>query len=163
MVKNLTLAILTIAILSAPAAHSQGVDIDNVVIVLDASGSMNDTMRDAQGRQVRKIDAAKAALYEVLNQVPETTHIGLFVFSSTKGAGLWFYELGPKDDAKLKQDRLSPNRQLRQARPLSARVESHGIGQPLRHRWRACLPGSRNPAGKPAPGSAGASNHQDGQ
>ena len=99
----LIFAIMSFAILFASRVYSQEVDIDNVVIVLDASGSMNDPMRDAQGKEVKKIDAAKAALYEVLNNVPETTHIGLFVFSSTKGNGVWFYELGPKDDVKLKE------------------------------------------------------------
>ncbi|MBN2589403.1 MAG: VWA domain-containing protein [Sedimentisphaerales bacterium] len=103
MKHNLILAIFTFAILFACRTYSQETDIDNVVIVLDASGSMNEGMRDAQGKEVKKIDAAKAALYEVLNQVPDTTHIGLFVFSSTRGSGVWFYDLGPKDDAKLKQ------------------------------------------------------------
>lgn len=109
--KNLMLAILFIAALFTSQSYSEEVYTDNVVIVLDASGSMNDSMRDAQGNRVRKIDAAKTALHEVLKQVPPTTHIGLLVFSSTKGDGLWFYELGPRDDAKLKQaiDSIEPS------------------------------------------------------
>ncbi|MBN1974240.1 MAG: VWA domain-containing protein [Sedimentisphaerales bacterium] len=103
MKNNLRQAILIIALLFTSRIYPQEVDIDNVVIVLDASGSMAEPMMDARGNRVSKINAARAALYEVLKQVPDTTHIGLLVFSSTKGEGIWFYELGPKDDAKLQQ------------------------------------------------------------
>jgi len=78
-------------------AKAQEVYTDNVVIVFDDSGSMAESMHDSQGGRVDKIDAAKEALYEVLKQIPETTHIGLVTFR--KG---WVYPLGPKDDSKLK-------------------------------------------------------------
>jgi uncharacterized protein YegL len=72
---------------------------DYTVIVLDASGSMGRAMRS---ENVRKIDSAKAALKEVLRQVPETTHVGLLVFSA-KGlrAAEWVYPLGPRDEGTL--------------------------------------------------------------
>lgn len=94
-----------LALLIAPAAWAQGVLTDNVVIVLDASGSMSSNMRDAQGNRVAKIDAAKAALNEVLMRLPKTTNVGLLVFSAANvGIGReWVYPLGgPRDDARLK-------------------------------------------------------------
>ena len=71
---------------------------DNVVIVLDASGSMRKPMR-ATGTP--RMDAAKSALKAVLQQVPESTHIGLLVFSASNVENDWVYRLGPRDDAAL--------------------------------------------------------------
>lgn len=59
---------------------------DAVVIVLDASGSMENVMEGG-----RKIDVAKRALVTVLAHVPNTTHVGLLVFGAENG---WAYELG---------------------------------------------------------------------
>lgn len=72
--------------------------VDNVVIVLDASGSMDDSLGS-----VRKIDAAKVALKEVLKQIPATVHVGLVVFSADNvpNGQEWIYPLGPRDEAKL--------------------------------------------------------------
>ena len=67
---------------------------DNIVIVLDSSGSMRQSMRTAR---MSRMDAAKAALSAVLEHVPENTHIGLLVFSSSTGQHDWFYDLGPVD------------------------------------------------------------------
>ena len=80
-----------------------GVDVytDNVMIVLDASGSMNGNMTDARGRKVNKMDAAKAALLEVLRRVPATTHVGVLVFSASNVSDPWVYPLGPRDDKAL--------------------------------------------------------------
>lgn len=75
-------------------------DYNNVVIVLDASGSMNSKL---SGTSTRKIDAAKQALREVLKQVSADTQIGLLVFSSANLQNDWVYPLGPRDDAKLMQ------------------------------------------------------------
>jgi len=93
-----------LALLIAPAAWAQGVLTDNVAIVLDASGSMSSSMSDAQGNRVVKIDAAKAALNEVLMRLPKTTNVGLLVFSAANvGIGReWVYPLGPRNDAILK-------------------------------------------------------------
>jgi hypothetical protein len=46
--------------------------------------------------------AAKQALHQVLQHVPETTHIGLLVFSSSNVKDPWVYPLGPRDEVKLK-------------------------------------------------------------
>lgn len=85
------------------AAIGQEVYVDNVVIVLDASGSMNDWMA---GTNIRKIDAAKSAIKEVVRNTPPTTQIGLLVFGQYRR---WEYPLGPRNDAQLFQaiDRVS--------------------------------------------------------
>lgn len=86
-----------------PSGAGSGVDVytDNVMIVLDASGSMNGDMSDARGRKVKKMDAAKAALLEVLRHVPTTTHIGVLVFSAANVSDPWIYPLGSRDDKAL--------------------------------------------------------------
>ena len=71
---------------------------DNVVIVLDASGSMKQRMR---GSGVQKMEAAKAALKSVLQNVSETTHIGLLVFSAKNLRNDWVYPLGPREEERL--------------------------------------------------------------
>lgn len=71
---------------------------DNVVIVLDASGSMDERMGS-----VKKIDAAKTALKGVIKEATSQTQIGLVVFSASNLKNEWVYPLGPRDDAKLKQ------------------------------------------------------------
>lgn len=71
---------------------------DNLVIVLDASGSMKDRMPQSG---VTKIDAAKNALRTVLAQLPPTTHVGLLVFSARNVTNPWLYPLGPRRDAEL--------------------------------------------------------------
>ncbi len=73
---------------------------DNVVIVLDASGSMADKMPG--GRQV-KMDAAKSALKQVLQQLSPDIQVGLLVFSGANVPNEWVYPLGPRDDARLVQ------------------------------------------------------------
>ncbi|MCX8036158.1 MAG: VWA domain-containing protein [Candidatus Sumerlaeia bacterium] len=77
---------------------------NNVMIVLDSSGSMDERMAG----NMRKIDAAKKALIEVLNQVPPDTHIGLLVFSARNLQTDYVYPLGPRDDARLRQAILQP-------------------------------------------------------
>jgi hypothetical protein len=52
-------------------------------------------------RGVKKMDAAKSALKEVLRQVPETTHVGLLVFGQLGGEEDWVYPLGPRDEERL--------------------------------------------------------------
>ena len=71
---------------------------DSVIVILDASGSMDLRMGGA-GEQ--KMQAAKAALIEALKQVPATTQIGLLVFSGREAVQGWAYPLGPRDDRKL--------------------------------------------------------------
>jgi len=69
-----------------------------VVIVLDASGSMKQGLA---GTGSDKMTAAKAALKEVLQKVPQSTHIGLLVFSAGNLRNDWVYPLGPRNDAEL--------------------------------------------------------------
>jgi uncharacterized protein YegL len=85
--------LLLVQVLSA-----QEVYVDNVVIILDASGSMSGVM---SGTGIKKITSAKAAIKEVLKTIPGNTQIGLLVFGGR--ANGWVYQLGPRDDAKLLQ------------------------------------------------------------
>ena len=72
--------------------------IDHVVIVLDASGSMKQKM---PGTNQPKMDAAKEALVEVLSNIPQSTHVGLVVFSAADIKDHWVYPLGPRNDDQL--------------------------------------------------------------
>ena len=72
---------------------------DNIVVILDASGSMQDKF--SGDRTKSKMEAAKAALQEVLSKIPGDTHIGLLVFSGANIRNEWIYPLGPKDTQKL--------------------------------------------------------------
>lgn len=98
MKKLLTNMAVCAVLLATSWAWAQGVYTDNIVIVLDASGSMNTPMR---GARMTRMQAAKEALLTALRQVPDTTHIGLLVFSGQGGAKQWIYPLGRRDDEKL--------------------------------------------------------------
>ena len=98
------LVLLLVSSLTATAAYAadgQIDDSDNVVIVLDASGSMNEYIHG-----VRKIDAARNALKQVINQLPDKVRVGIMVFPD-RG---WIYPLSAKDNAKVGQalDSVSP-------------------------------------------------------
>lgn len=67
----------------------------NVVVVLDDSGSMYDPM-GANG-SVRRIDAAKQALVMVLEQLPDETQLGVVALNTRGPAGAWMIPLGPLD------------------------------------------------------------------
>ena len=68
----------------------------NVVVVLDDSGSMKDRMRSAQGR-VRKITAAKQALLTVLEQLPADANVGVALLNGKVNNSPWLIPLGPVD------------------------------------------------------------------
>ena len=70
--------------------------VDNVVIVLDASGSMNGRMGSTS-----KMNAARTSLKVVLKSLPASTHVGLLVFGASNLSNDWVYPLGPRDDATL--------------------------------------------------------------
>jgi hypothetical protein len=70
---------------------------DTVVILLDASGSMKSSFQGG----VSRMTAAKSALKAVLQKVPQSTHVGLLVFSANNLTNDWAYPLGPRDDARL--------------------------------------------------------------
>ena len=72
---------------------------DNIVVILDASGSMQDKF--SGDRTKSKMEAAKEALQEVLAKVPDDTYIGLLVFSGANIQNEWMYPLGAKDTQKL--------------------------------------------------------------
>jgi hypothetical protein len=88
---------LTPLIVAAPLIAAAQDYADCVVIILDASGSMDARMPGG----VKKIDAAKTALQSVLTRIPESTHVGLLVFSGINVPDPWIYPLGPRDNAAL--------------------------------------------------------------
>lgn len=108
---------------------------DNVVIVLDASGSMKQRMR---GSGVQKMEAAKAALKSVLQNLPPTTHIGLLVFSAKNLRNDWVYPLGPREEERLLEaiDQPIPESgtplgeyiKMGADRLLEARAQQYGYG-----------------------------------
>jgi hypothetical protein len=85
------MVLLTVFILLPGTSESETYDADNVVIVFDDSGSMGEYIG-----QIRKIEAAKIALLEVMKDVPANTNIGLVTFHQG-----WVYPLGPFDKAKM--------------------------------------------------------------
>ncbi len=81
------------AVRAAEDAH------DNIVILLDSSGSMAERM---PGTRQDKLTAAKTALKEVLQRLPASTHVGLLVFGGGhQRADDWVYPLGPREDTRL--------------------------------------------------------------
>jgi hypothetical protein len=101
-----SIAVMMGVLLLGSGVAAQEVYVDNVVIVLDASGSMNERMR---GAGPQKISAAKMAIKEVMKGIPQTTQMGLLVFGGNTSG--WVYPLGARDDTKLFQaiDRVTAN------------------------------------------------------
>ncbi len=101
--KNAALIFLSLVFaLMAGISSSQEIstNANNVVIVLDSSGSMNAAM---QGSSIQKMAAAKNALIRVMEQIPENTNVGLLVFGSSNLKNDWVYPLGPMEKAKLEE------------------------------------------------------------
>ena len=98
-------AALCAAALAAPRALSAEVEHDNVVIVLDASGSMGNNMR---GTHVQKMKAAKDALSKVLGKIPPSTYVALLVFSGKNLSNDLVYPLGPRNEARLARAIAAP-------------------------------------------------------
>ncbi len=101
IIRKLAVAVCMLLILAPffqPLSYAEDVYTDNVVIVLDCSGSMGEKMT---GTDIIKLDAAKSALKDVLKQIPETTHLGLLQFSAGNTSREWLYPLGAKNDAEL--------------------------------------------------------------
>lgn len=82
--------ILSFLLLALPAlCHGQEDNAqDNVVVILDGSGSMSAPMGGTS-----RMQAAKRALFKAINQLPEDTNFGLLVFSSSHDG--WIYPLSP--------------------------------------------------------------------
>lgn len=96
------------AVEARPAAAGR-TDVGAVVLVVDASGSMLD--RDQDG--ARKIDAAKRALRNLINEIPAGTPLGLRVFGQ-RGA------LSASRSACRDSDLLLPVRPVRRSAMRSA-------------------------------------------
>jgi uncharacterized protein YegL len=88
-----TVALCTVSLWLAPQADAQ----QNVVIVLDDSGSMGEHMRS--DRRTRKIDAAKSALRTVLEQLPEDSQVGVVSLNGT--ADGWLLPLSQVDQSSI--------------------------------------------------------------
>ena len=71
---------------------------DNVVVVLDASGSMEDTMKTTAGKRVTRMEAAKTVLTATLLNLPKGTNVGIVVFPYQD----WVYKLGPIEPTQLR-------------------------------------------------------------
>ncbi len=94
----ITLLIINLCIADMCIAE-EGVHTDNIVVILDASGSMKNKFRGDETKS--KMDAAKEALQEVLAKIPDGTNIGVLVFSGRNVPNEWVYPLGPKDTNRL--------------------------------------------------------------
>lgn len=66
---------------------------DHVVIILDDSGSMNEAMAG----NIRKMDAAKRALAKVVEQIPDTTNVGILLLNGARANNHWLVPLGALD------------------------------------------------------------------
>lgn len=90
---NFRAPVLLMLMLAAPAAFAQ----QNVVILLDDSGSMDQPMR--ADRNLLKMDAAKAAIGTVLQQLPDDANVGLAVLNGNPSP--WIIPFGPLDKARV--------------------------------------------------------------
>lgn len=91
----LAILVTSLAAASAPGQDQAGsVMQDNIVVLLDTSGSMK---RDMPGSGQTKMEVAKDALIHVLSQVPDTTNVGVVVFTQQGNNDPWIYPLGTID------------------------------------------------------------------
>jgi hypothetical protein len=89
---------LFVALFMAPLLISQATAADSVVVVLDASGSMEDRMKTSDGKTVTRMEAAKTVLTTALLNQPEGTNVGIVVFPYQD----WVYKLGPVEPTQLR-------------------------------------------------------------
>lgn len=82
---------ITILLMASAVAQAEHKNNQNVVIVLDGSGSMSG----------EKMDMAKRALIQVVDQIPSGSNVGLIVFSNNING--WAYDLGPLDREKFSE------------------------------------------------------------
>lgn len=90
------------------------------------------------GSNLSKMETAKQALKSILQHVPQSTRVGLLVFSAANLTNDWLFPLGPRDDAALLPaiDRIQPKadtplgRYLKRAadRLLEERAGQFGYG-----------------------------------
>ena len=93
MLRRLLMWIVALAIL-VPAPLEFCAAGQNVVVVLDDSGSMKEQMRTPRG-EVRRIDAAKQALKKVLSSLPADTQVGVLALNTQVAGSNWVVPLGP--------------------------------------------------------------------
>ncbi len=86
--KRLICWVILLSCVGIRPAFAGNVYADNLVVIIDCSGSM----------QGQKLKEAKTALREVLNSIPRSVHIGLLAFGGSQG---WQFNLGPRDDSYL--------------------------------------------------------------
>ena len=89
---NFVFGLLAIGFWFAPLIRAEVQVTDNVIVVVDASGSMGTPMGGTD-----RMSVAREALKQVLGQVPESTHIGVLVFPR----GDWVYPLGSRVEQSL--------------------------------------------------------------
>ena len=82
--------------------HPISLHTENVVVLLDASGSMADPFSGTtqSGEKATKIRIAKQALETVITQLPQDINIGLLVFSVAH-PDPWLYPLRAKDNGRF--------------------------------------------------------------
>lgn len=73
---------------------------DYVVVVLDDSGSMNDTMAR---QNLTRMMAAKQALTTVLDILPDDTHVGIVLLNGRLKDNPWVIPLGPVDMSQVRE------------------------------------------------------------
>lgn len=100
---------------------------ENILIILDASGSMNEKIGDE-----KKIDIAKKSIINVLNQVPEPTKIGLRVYGHT----IDFWGIKACEASELKVPIMANSKdnicnQLSSIKPTGATPITYSIQQAL--------------------------------
>ena len=85
---------------STPSLYAQEAALhsENIVVLLDASGSMNETFSSGVNRT--KLQTAKNALKSVLSKLPNDINIGLLIFSTSHSTP-WLYPLGVKESDRF--------------------------------------------------------------
>lgn len=88
-------------------AGTVSVAADHVVIILDDSGSMNQTMPRTG---IRKMDGAKKALASVIQQIPDSTRAGILLLNGARPSH-WLVPLGPlnKQQATTQVNKIYAN------------------------------------------------------
>jgi hypothetical protein len=87
-------------VVGAQQSPAGSTDQDNIIVVLDASGSMRQPMPKSSKS---RMEAAKEALQTVIQGLPPTANVGILVFSSRNLKNDWVYPLKPVDPRELRE------------------------------------------------------------